>query len=203
MNRVRSAQPDLFNPAPTHDPGGSIKSALPRDIDGSGPGEPFHGPNLCYRTTLWRRWGESRQHQHGEYPFALLIGMNPSTADPHHNDPTLTRDIGFVKAWGLCAFCKTNVGDYRASFPHELTKITISPVSEQNFPTILQLARSPHCDRVVLGFGVVPKPLKHKADELVFLLRQDGHRLWSLGKTLLGSPRHPLYLSAGTPLEQF
>ncbi len=199
---MRTAQPDLFNPATAHDPGGSIKSALPRDIDGSGPGDPFHGPNNCYRTPLWRRWGRAAQYLHEDYPFALLVGMNPSTADPQHNDPTLTRDIGFVKEWGLCAFCKTNVGDYRASFPSMLTKIS-NPVSEQNFTTILQLARSPHCDRVVVGFGVVPKPLKHKADELVFLLRQDGHRLWSLGKTLNGFPRHCLYLAAGTPLEQF
>lgn len=198
-----NTQPDLFNVPPAHDPGGAIKSVLPRDIDGSGTGEPFHGPHLCYRTTLWRRWGEARQHPHGAYPFALLIGMNPSTADPQHNDPTITREVGFVKEWGLSAFCKTNVGDYRATFPSALTKINIPPVSEQNFPTILELARNPHCDRVVLCYGVVPKPLKHRAEELVFLLRSDGHRLWSLGKTLLGNPRHPLFLPYGTPLEQF
>ncbi len=204
---MRVAQPDLFSsPAPAHNPGGSIKTALPREIDGSGPlGAPvFHGPNDCYRTTLWRRWGEATAHHHGTYPFALLIGMNPSTADPGHNDPTLTRDIGFVRSWDLSAMCKTNVGDYRATFPYDLVKLTdISPVSSINFPTIRQLAKSPHCAMIVLGFGVVPKPLAHKADELVSLLRGDGHRLCCLGKTLRGFPRHCLYLKADTALEQF
>ncbi len=203
---MRVAQPDLFSrPAPAHNPGGSIKIALPREIDGSGPPGPvFHGPNDCYRTTLWRRWGEATAHPHGAYPFVLLIGMNPSTADPLHNDPTITREIGFVKSWDLCAMCKTNVGDYRATFPYDLVKLTdISPVSSINFPTIRQLAQSKHCAMIVLGFGVVPKPLRHKADELVHLLRNDGHRLWSLGRTLNGAPRHPLRLKADTVLEQF
>ena len=37
-----------------------------------------------YRYALWRNWDESK-------PSAMIIGLNPSTADENENDPTITR----------------------------------------------------------------------------------------------------------------
>ena len=33
-----------------------------------------------YRYALWRNWDESK-------PYAMIIGLNPSTADENENDP--------------------------------------------------------------------------------------------------------------------
>lgn len=188
---------DSFEQEHRHDPGGKVKTRLPPDIVGKAL---FHGPKNEYRVWLSRRWGEAL---YMDVRYALLIGMNPSTATAEFNDPTLTRDVSFVREWGLCAFYKCNVGDYRATHPRELLNLDIRPVSEQNLPTIRALANAPKCDRIVLGYGIVPKTLTAHADELVRLLRADGHTLWCLGKTQAGHPRHPLYLPGDTPLIEF
>jgi len=46
-----------------------------------------------YRFTLYRRWAESGDE-------ILFIGLNPSTADEAHNDPTVRRCINFARDWG-------------------------------------------------------------------------------------------------------
>ena len=45
-----------------------------------------------YRYALCRNWDESK-------PYAMIIGLNPSTADENENDPTITRCINFAKSW--------------------------------------------------------------------------------------------------------
>jgi hypothetical protein len=196
---------DLFEPDPqAHDPGGKVRYPLPPGWDGQGPpGEPFHGPEGCYRTTLWRRTGEAAKAPHGAFPFALLIGMNPSTATPHVNDPTLNKDCRFVTDWGLWAFVKTNVADYRATNPRELLNLDISPASDKNLPMIRALAALPTCDRIVLGWGVVNKVLLPHARATLDALRRDGRKLWCWDFTKDGHPKHELYVAYGTPLQEF
>ncbi|HMA98577.1 MAG TPA: DUF1643 domain-containing protein, partial [Wenzhouxiangella sp.] len=41
-----------------------------------------------FRYTLWRRWDD-------DGPMVMIIGLNPSTADAHRNDPTIRRCIRF------------------------------------------------------------------------------------------------------------
>jgi len=50
-----------------------------------------------YRFALWRTWDDSK-------PFAMIIGLNPSTADEVENDPTIIRCINFAKSWGYGVF---------------------------------------------------------------------------------------------------
>ena len=70
-----------------HDPGGKVRLVLP---DGMRAGATFCGPSNCYRTLLWREWGDEGA------PYALWIGMNPSTADATVDDRTVRREIGFT-----------------------------------------------------------------------------------------------------------
>jgi hypothetical protein len=62
-----------------------------------------------YRYALWRNWDGSK-------PYAMIIGLNPSTADENENDPTITRCINFAKSWGYGGVCVTNLFAYCASF---------------------------------------------------------------------------------------
>lgn len=55
-----------------------------------------------YRYLLWRIWDDS-------LPRALLLMMNPSTADEVDNDPTVERQVRRVKMWPLEG-CEFKVG---------------------------------------------------------------------------------------------
>lgn len=74
------------------------------------------GANLSecrrYRFSLWRIWDEA-------LPYALFIGLNPSTADETANDPTITRCINFAKDWGYGGIYMANLFAYRATDPSE------------------------------------------------------------------------------------
>jgi hypothetical protein len=186
-------QAGLFAEEAVHDPRGKVKTALPRGMRGSAY---FCGEKQQYRVYLKRVWGST-----GENRYPLLIGMNPSTADAMHNDPTVSREIGFASSWGYEGLVKGNVCDYRATFPRDLLAPGVIPRSEENLPILRKLAKEAH--RIVLCYGVLPKPLQWAADELIEALRADGHELFSFGRTLLGHPRHPLYLPKDPPLERF
>ena len=54
--------------------------------------------------------------------FALIIGLNPSLADQHRDDPTIRRCIAFCEAWGLSRLCMVNVFAYRSTSPVKMLK---------------------------------------------------------------------------------
>ncbi len=67
----------------------------------------------AYRYALWRTWDESK-------PFAMFVGLNPSTADELEDDPTIRRCINFSKLWGYGGLCMVNLFAYRATDPTAL-----------------------------------------------------------------------------------
>ncbi len=71
-------------PCPAHDPGWKVLYNLPTGVTG---GAIFPDIEQRYRTVLWRCWGPDGERA----PYALFVGMNPSTADASHNDPTCAR----------------------------------------------------------------------------------------------------------------
>lgn len=174
---------------PMHDPGGLRRSRLLPGVSGDAE---FSGPSDCYRTTL-RRWrGDAFPAR-----FALLVGMNPSTASATFNDPTIAREWEFVTDWGYDGFVKCNVADYRATNPSDLPDI--GAVSPQNLTTILTIATA--AEIVVLVHGVLPSCIREAGEALMAGLA--GRELLCLGQTKDGWPRHPLYLRRGTPLVRF
>lgn len=179
-----------------HDPGGKSTFPLP---DGMVGGAEYTGPRSCYRFLLWRRWNI-------DYPltrlkdYALFCGMNPSTARADVNDPTIVREIGFTKRFGLSTYVKVNILDYRATNPDDLLKVD-GPRSMENLPAIRNAAAD--ADIIIMAYGVMHKSFEPEIRETVEMLRKDGRELWCLGRTKAGHPRHPLYLKSDTPLERF
>lgn len=178
--------------ADMHDPGGKVRLRLGEGVRG----DAVMSDCGRYRQVM-RRWlGD-------EFPTAyiLFIGMNPSTADASVDDPTCAREWTFARREGFSAMVKCNVGDYRATDPKMLVAPGVVAVSDANIPAIRRAASG--AGRVVLCHGKLNKALAPAGRELVAALRADGAELWCFGTNADGSPKHPLYLRADTPLVPF
>lgn len=142
-----------------------------------------------YRYTLWRVWGNPEN-------FVQFIGLNPSTADEFHNDPTIRRCINFAKSWGFEALCMTNLFAYRATDPLEMKKVEL-PIGEDNDKYLKET--SSRAGIVVAAWGNHGVHL-NRNKQVVELLNCN---LLCFRKTKLGQPEHPLYQPDAAQLMQF
>jgi len=176
-----------------HDPGGKVRLRLGEGVRG----DAVMSADGRYRQIM-RRWlGETFPEKN----YILFVGMNPSTADARVDDPTCAREWTFARREGFSAMVKCNVGDYRATDPKMLVQPGVVAVSPANLPAIRAAAKN--AGRVVLCHGKLNKALAPAGRELVEALRSDGAELWCFGTNADGSPKHPLYLRADTPLVRF
>jgi len=176
----------------THDPGGKVRLRLGEGVRG----DAMMSEDGRYRQRM-RRWlGETFPDQ-----YIVFIGMNPSTADATVDDPTCAREWNFARREGFTGMVKCNVGDYRATHPKMLVQPGVEAVSPANLPTIREAARG--AGRVVLCHGKLNKALAPAGREIVAALHAEGIDLWCFGTNADGSPKHPLYLRADTPLVPF
>lgn len=134
-----------------------------------------------YRFALWRTWNEQK-------PYAMIIGLNPSTADESKNDPTITRCINFAQAWGYGGLCMVNLFAYRATVPAVMMAAK-EPVGADNDQWLSRLASD--AGIVVAAWGNDGRFLDRSAQ--VKDLLSDLHCL-KMNKS--GEPAHPLYLKA-------
>lgn len=142
-------------------------------------------PDRRYRYRLWRRWGGG--------PMLMVIGLNPSTADEVKNDPTVTRCIGYAKAWGFSGLLMTNVFAYRATDPRSM-KAVAEPCGPGNMVRLSDLA----VDTVSTGGAVLAAWGDHgrhmgTGNALTARLHFAGIGVACLGLTKFLQPKHPLY----------
>ncbi len=126
---------------------------------------------------------------------ALFIMLNPSTADAETDDPTIRRCRGFARDWGCNGLTVANLYAYRATNPDELWKES-DPVGPENDRQLEALARE--YGEAVCAWGVNADP--ERVESVVEIFRKAGARLWCLGTTKSGAPRHPLYIKADQDL---
>lgn len=124
----------------------------------------------------------------------LFIGLNPSTATEELDDPTIRRCIGFSLKWGHQRLLMANVFALRSTDPKVLYNHP-DPVGPENDLHILEAAKK--ADIVVLAWGH-HAGLRGRDNEVLALLK--GIKVYCLGQTKDGYPKHPLYLAAITPL---
>ena len=179
---------DLFGAgALAHDPGGSKRFRLQPGVRGSAQ---FGGPRQEYRHWLRRDWGGDGA------PYALWIGMNPSTAEAHVDDPTIRREMEFTRRLGFTSYIKVNVMDYRATHPQVLLLLLAGSAEWLSSPENLQTiaAKAAGAEMVVAAWGSLPKALRGYASDAAGAVIGSGRLLTCLGTTADGSPRHPLYI---------
>jgi hypothetical protein len=178
--------------ADKHDPGGKVRLALMPGVNG----DATFSPDGRYRQ-LMRRWlGDAFPER-----YVLFIGMNPSTADATVNDPTCAREWTFAQREGFDGMVKANVGDYRATDPKMLLAPGVEASSPDNLPAIRKAAAG--AGLVVLCHGKLNKALAPAGEALIAALKADGVPLLCFGTNGDGSPKHPLYLRADTPLRPY
>ena len=134
-----------------------------------------------YRFALWRTWDD-------KIPYALFIGLNPSTADETEDDPTLIRCMNFAKSWGYGGVVMSNIFAYRATAPKDMMKVK-DPVGKNNDKWILKLAKD--AGVVVAAWGNDGN-YRDRSTQVRNLVPE----LHYLKMNKSGEPAHPLYLKA-------
>jgi hypothetical protein len=139
-----------------------------------------------YRYSLTRVWEPGDGH-------ALFVMLNPSTATERQNDPTVERCERRARTLGFGAFTVLNIFAWRATDPREM-RAAADPVGPDNDAAIL--ASLAQADRVICAWGTHGAHLG-RGPAVERLLRSAGVRLWHLGLSKEGHPKHPLYIGYG------
>jgi hypothetical protein len=154
-------------------------------------------PCRTYRYTLGRVWEVSK-------PGLVFVGLNPSTADAHAEDPTIRKLVGYAKRWGLGGLTMLNLFGYRSTDPDKLPRLTVSaagPLNDAALTATFQLARKDG-DTLALGWGV-HGGTRDRLDRSARIVER-AHVLHGspmcFGLTKGGQPKHPLYLANAAQL---
>lgn len=138
-------------------------------------------------------------YRHGdlaaEKPAAVFVMLNPSTADADLDDPTIRRCRGFAKLWGCNGIIVVNLYALRATNPADLWN-HVDPVGPEN-DAVLRSVASGNVD-IICAWGANAR--RDRVIDVIEILARNGNRLWCLGTTKDGHPRHPLYVRADQPL---
>jgi len=132
-----------------------------------------------FRYRLTRSWGPGNQ--------VVFIGLNPSTADAAHDDPTIRRCSAFARSWGFDGLIMLNAWAFRSTQPRELL-LTPDPNGPRNNHIIRQTCRT--ASLVVAAWGNHCPP-----DRQAQLLKLTGP-LHCIAQNSNGQPAHPLYLKS-------
>ena len=151
--------------------------------------------SLCgkYRYWLFRKWSDA--------PILRFVLLNPSTAGPEKDDPTVRKCIGFAKWNGFGGIGIANLFALRATDPRELVLALqagfdcVGPEGDYHLKCIAGAG-----DSVVAGWGRMPYDLP------AMRARLDHVRGILVGKLLCvkqsqGRPWHPLYVKYGPLVE--
>jgi hypothetical protein len=177
-----------------HDPGGKVKlPLLPGMV-----GDAAFSDDKIYRHYLLRDWSDKHYWPWDiDTKFILWIGMNPSTAEGHIDDPTIRKEIKFSKREDYERYIKCNVMDYRSTSPQNIPQD--GAMSDGNRGTIRWFAK--RAAIIIAAWGKLPPKLSYHAEVVFHDICK--YQIWCLGKNNDGSPRHPLYLKDTTPFERF
>ena len=142
-------------------------------------------PSRIYRYTLCR---EVNPDGTGTCAWIML---NPSTADEHVLDPTLTRCFNYTRLWGYRYMLIGNIFAYRATDPKDMQAQTdpIGILNDQYLDKIVLQS-----DKVICGWGTTQhKYFSERGHDVLNVVRMSTDP-YALKITKDGHPSHPLYL---------
>lgn len=151
------------------------------------------------RRRLWlaRAWKDEDDGPTRPDEAVLLIGLNPSFADAEKSDHTITVEINFAKARGFKALFKMNLFDWISTDPDALAAVDNPDGDPKNLAAILEQAE--RVGKIVCCWG--DGGLLHgRASYVRGALDAHRRKLFCLGLTKKGQPRHTSRLAYETPL---
>lgn len=165
-----------------HDAGGRTLLPLPIWVRGSAV---FGGINDEYRYRLVREWDTS-------LPAVMFVMMNPSTADPVYDDPTVAKCRRYAEDWGYGSLLVGNTFAYRATDQKRLLAAS-DPIGPDNDTHLQDMAN--RASLLVFAYGKPHRSLRARGPAVARLLSQNSARtLHVLQLCADGTPSHPLYL---------
>jgi hypothetical protein len=174
--------------------GGTMKSLIELNHAGE------HGMLLSdcgsYQYRLWREWDASR-------PALAFLMLNPSAADEHDEDPTLTRCCARAVANDFGRIEVVNLFPLRTNSPDELLSDpdALGPRSLANGAILGSVDRA---SMVICAWGSHDAAATRAADVLHLLgITCMARKLFHLGLAPDGNPIHPLYVPASARVMQF
>ena len=122
----------------------------------------------------------------------LFIMLNPSTADDDLDDPTIRRCIGFAYDLGYRRLEVVNLFAYRSPKPVTLRHVD-DPTGPENDYHLKSAAGN--ASLIIAAWGANVAGIERGKEVMAML---DDLPVYCLEITQLGSPKHPLYIKAGT-----
>ena len=133
--------------------------------------------------------------------FLMWIGQNPSDGGASMNDPTISKECKFTKAFGYDTYVKLNVMDRIATKPAQLLKCRGLQCSMENIERIMSFAGK--ADKVVCCWGALHASLQPHATAVERVLREAGIPLYCVLLNAGGTPAHPLYVLDSATLQSY
>lgn len=146
-----------------------------------------------YRYRLTRQWDEAK-------PFLGFLMMNPSDADAVRDDPTVKRCVSFAEREGCGGIWVANLYGLRSPNIDAL-KGKADPIGPANDSMYAELFEA--CPKVVAAWGAYHPLGNKRVREVEAILAAIQPRVFTLGYTLGGYPRHPLFVRGNVALEPF
>jgi hypothetical protein len=150
-------------------------------------------PCRNYRYALFRMW-------YINDPLVMFIGLNPSTANEHDNDPTIRRVIRFAQDWGYGGVYMMNLFPLVSSNPDALLNYESNPLhvaAQVENNKWLEKAYD-KCEKVIFAWGNFYQA-QQRAKEVMQMFKNAE----ALAINKSGSPRHPLYVPGNVTPQPF
>ena len=165
--------------------------------------EGMHAPKIIYHP---REIGDA-QNRFALYQIEgkrnlYVIGLNPSTANKEHGDPTMKKVLGFARHNGFDGYVMLNIYPQRATNPNDLHLACNNQLHQTNLSVIKKLVEKEKYIEILFAFGdniskrdyLLPclkdiyDVIKSHVGCLAFPMTMQLGEL-----TKKGFPRHPLY----------
>lgn len=124
-----------------------------------------------------------------------FVGLNPSTADASHDDPTVRRCATFSARWGYRTFTMLNVHSFVSTDPRGLSCEEASCEDDINLRYVQSYCEVADCVVACWGANAIQPAAVSVRDYVLSLAT-----VRCFGQNKNGSPTHPLYLPSVSEL---
>lgn len=162
---------------------------------GEGISSAIFSEDRQYRYALWRVWNR-------EKTALIFIGLNPSTGDEIHDDPTICKLGWLAKDLGYGGIYIGNLFALRSSSPAALLlgsklRVAKQSIGVENDKYLRELKRV--AGIIVVGWG----NLAQYSNRYKAVLDLLGKPVYCFAVTKAGQPSHPLYLQSPVELREY